>query len=112
MDLNLSTSSKGGSISSTGSPQAITQSNLSGATSSSLQSIDASNLLTSNTGIALGNSSSSTLNVSTGSSGTTSTVGSNQHHASGVLIGIVVAVFIVAIALFWRTFNSANNTTY
>jgi hypothetical protein len=112
MDSNLSTTTKGGSLSSTSSPQSFGQSNLSGAESSSIQSINASNLLTSNNGIALGSSSPSTASLSTGSSNTSSASNSNQHHASGVLVGIVVVVFIVAIGLFWRTFNTANNTTY
>jgi preprotein translocase subunit SecF len=117
MSTKINTSSNGGSISTTTTPQSATQNGIgvSSATSSNIQSIDASSLLSNSGtgGIPLKNIQVPTVNVGTSTTSTVSAkVGSSiEHHNNTTLIGIAVIIFVIIMIFFWRAFNSENNTT-
>jgi hypothetical protein len=114
MSNSLNTTSSGGSQTTTQNPQTATNDPNLTSSQSNLQSSQV-NLLNSSysTGVALGQASPSTVNLQASTTSVTprSTPTVTDHHVNGVLLGLVIALFVVAMAIFWRTTLAAKSTT-
>jgi hypothetical protein len=107
----LNTTSGSGTQATTQSPQSAGAATAT-TNSNAVQPGTASDLLRSNNGVEL--KSTPLTTVSLGAKSSTSTAQppvTNQHHINPVLGVFSVALFILAIVLFWLTSRSAKNTT-
>ena len=114
MQIALNTATGGGTQSTTQDPQMATSDNsLSSTSQGSLQSSSSINLFNSANGVSLKPSALSTVKLQASQTSSTNqpvkTV--SHHHVNGVLLGIVLAVFVIAIVTFWQTTLAAKSTT-
>ncbi len=107
----------GGSQSTTQSPQSLPNSGLNTAAASKVQPGTATSVLNSNTGISLGNSQLSTIDLNSTSSSTKSqkvsaaSIVVPKHHVNTLLLSVCVALFLAAVASFIFVSKIEKNTT-
>ncbi|HET8991950.1 MAG TPA: hypothetical protein VFN31_02875 [Candidatus Saccharimonadales bacterium] len=112
MQGGLNTTSNAGSQTTTQNPQSATSDPGLTSNQSNLQSSSV-NLFDSNTGVSLSPTTlpSVTLSPTTSSSKSYVLPAPKQHHVDWLLLGIVIAVFLLALAIFWQTTLGAKTTT-
>lgn len=112
-DTTLNTTSGTGNQATTQSPQVAGSSGTTGAKASSVQPGTASDLLRSQQGIQLKDTPVTTVNLSEAtSSGTVQqTPATKHHHINPALGAFSIALFVLAIVLFWITSRTAKSTT-
>jgi hypothetical protein len=111
-ETSLTTISGTGNQAATQSPQSAGDANPGGTNSSRVQPGTASDLLRSQNGVKLNPTPLTTVNLNSTGSGTTQpSATGNQHHINPVLGAFSIALFVLAIVLFWMTSRSVKNTT-
>lgn len=113
MQGSLNTATGGGTQSTTQNPQSATQDSSLTANASNLQS-GSINLLTGTNGVTLNPTSlpSVALQSSTVTTKPAAPISTSKpHHVNGILLAIVIAVFLAAMATFWKTTIAAKSTT-
>jgi hypothetical protein len=113
MQPNLTTSPGSGTQTSTQSPQSANQGGgLTNANASYFQTGSPASMLTSQNGITLQQTPLSVVNInSTTATPKVQVTTQPKHHVNGLFLGLSLVLFLVAMALFWLTIKSANNTT-
>ncbi|HXR49626.1 MAG TPA: hypothetical protein VN778_01210 [Verrucomicrobiae bacterium] len=110
--MALSTTTGSGTQTTTQSPQASTGTTGTTESSSSVQPGTATSLLSSQNGMPLHASALTTVNLTGATQAQTSQAAPpSKHHINGGLLGISLALFVIAIALFWFTSRPVKSTT-
>ncbi|MGZ6005581.1 MAG: hypothetical protein ACXWLH_05555 [Candidatus Saccharimonadales bacterium] len=113
-DNSLNTTTGSGSQSATQSPQSsVTSTDTNSAASSGVQPSVNQDALLNQQGIQITNTQPNTISLGDTTSSSTSTPVNipNSHHINPALAGFSIALFVVAIVLFWVTSRPVKTTT-